>query len=339
MDAILKNVLDGSKSPMEVRKGCNECRIIAEAVREGRPVDDIVDKCVVDLLVQKKGGRSSDRQGSSEWLEERRKFITGSVAASVLGRSYFSSVERVAGERIYNQPPFKSTLGWSGEDVMDGSPPGTENPACEWGNLNESLAIDHFESLSGHVVIRDCPLVVSPVKTDENGKDLFAASPDGMTLCGKVIEVKCPWAADRLTRHRLIPASHACQVALLMHCTRSRHAIYITFRPAGYRGRGVKDETVTEPFINTVCVTRVNVEGQLVRHKDDSWEGRPRPFPLSMGTLDIIDEWVKKILVPAHRLLEGVKNDMFDEMLQDLALSMSIQSRDDRLEVIGCFFG
>ena len=106
-------------------------------------------------------------QGSAEWLEMRKHYLTASTAAAV-----------------YNKYPWKSKaqLFW---DKVRGEESFFFNDAMKRGKDNEDVAAFIYEQKYGRFII-DFGLLAHPKIR------YLAGSPDGVTPDGRLLEIKCP---------------------------------------------------------------------------------------------------------------------------------------------------
>lgn len=145
-------------------------------------------------------------QKSAEWYVMRQNFLTASAIASALGKNPYET---------RNQLMLKKILPHT--DVF------VTNEAIEHGNRHEMTAIMKYESITGRRVFSfDC---IQSLNEDEN---FLAGSPDGITSCGRLIEVKCPF------RRKLsgeVPAYYIYQVQYLMHMLHLKVCDFVQYGP------------------------------------------------------------------------------------------------------------
>jgi hypothetical protein len=144
-------------------------------------------------------------QKSAEWLAARHNFVTASVAG----------VFTINGEKRY---PWQDQEGLFWEKVLPFVLRFFSNVHMKRGTDNEDLVVTMYEEITGHcvldfgmlvhhqlwaarpstftpqewmdaIVARDTA-VVPQALLDTYG--FFAGSPDGVTTCGRLLEVKCP---------------------------------------------------------------------------------------------------------------------------------------------------
>ena len=120
---------------------------------------------VVELYSQ-----SFFKQGTAEWLEQRRSFLTASDVAGVLGNCVFKDRKAVYGQKIGTILPEVQTQ------------------AMKHGTDNEPTARKLYEQLTGKKVIQFGLL------TGSESSYFLAASVDGITTDGVVVEIKCPYS-------------------------------------------------------------------------------------------------------------------------------------------------
>lgn len=148
-------------------------------------------------------------QGSAAWLRERSTRVTASEAGSVLGNNRFKSDADLLHEKVYGST-FKG------------------NASTEWGNRWEDSAIRLYERKTGCKVAH-YGLIQSP------DDQCLAGSPDGVTYCGKLIEVKCPGDPRNVPRRgKTVPIYNIDQIQMLMWILDLPKACFIRFKPTGY---------------------------------------------------------------------------------------------------------
>ena len=110
------------------------------------------------------------KQGTDEWLEQRYDYLTASDVGAVLGKSIFKNQDMVRAEKLRKGIP---------------TPP-TE--AMMHGNKTEPEARSVYERQTGNSVIQFGLL------TGSEACPFLAASVDGITTDGIVVEIKCPYS-------------------------------------------------------------------------------------------------------------------------------------------------
>ena len=143
--------------------------------------------------------------GSKEWLEARRKLITATDAAPIMGLS-----------------PWKTAL----QLYMDkiNATETVQNDAMKRGNELEPAARSAFELLTGHFV--------SPVWMVSKEHPWMAASLDGMNDQGVVVEIKCPGKEDHYVAvGGSIPDKYYPQLQHQMVVTGVNEIHYFSYRP------------------------------------------------------------------------------------------------------------
>lgn len=147
-------------------------------------------------------------QRTEPWYAARRKLITASDAAAALGIL-----------------PFASYKGDIREDCLvkklDNHP--FSNIFCRHGQRYEDEARDLFCELTGEVAI-DRGLVIS------EDDPWIGASPDGITMSGKLIEIKCPLRRKIIPGH--IPHHYYPQVQVQMVVCGFDTTIFLQYIPA-----------------------------------------------------------------------------------------------------------
>jgi len=123
-------------------------------------------------------------QGTKEWLEARRQCITASDMATVLCQNPYSSRPELLRKKIFNLP-------FTGN-----------KDAVEHGHAYEPVALKRYEQQTGHKIL-SFGLLHQP-------GSIIGASPDGVTYCGRAVEVKCP--LSRKVKCQEVPQHYMAQV-------------------------------------------------------------------------------------------------------------------------------
>ena len=122
-----------------------------------------VHPSVYNVLTAKPGLQ----QRTDEWLNARMKYITASEIASAVGENKYQSCEQYIDVKAGHAPRF------------------TGNFATEWGTRYEPEAQALYEQRTGEVLL-EVGLTQHPTIP------WLAGSPDGITLSGRLLEIKCP---------------------------------------------------------------------------------------------------------------------------------------------------
>jgi len=138
-------------------------------VRDRREIERIpnIHPRVVELY-----SRPFYKQGTNEWLEQRKNFLTASDVGAVLGNCIFKDRKTVFGQKTGTIPPEFQTV------------------AMKHGTNTEPEARKIYESITGKKVIQFGLL------TGSAGFQFLAASVDGITTDGIVVEIKCPYSRE-----------------------------------------------------------------------------------------------------------------------------------------------
>ena len=124
-------------------------------------------------------------QRSLEWFELRKKSLTASDLFEAITKNNKLLAKKKAGVYIDNIN-FNNIA------------------ATKWGNMFEDMAIRCYSQLNNNIKINDFGLINN--KNIEN----FAASPDGITDLGIMVEIKCPYT--RVIKKDIIPLKYYYQV-------------------------------------------------------------------------------------------------------------------------------
>jgi len=178
-----------------------------------------LDSCPEYILEMIDKQKLSLSQRTEEWYRHRRSVITASEVSSLLGHNFFRTAEDVVVSKtlaIIHQDHCGSVI---------------SSQAIDWGVKYEDEAVEAFCKETGHKVISTGLLRHPSIP-------ILAASPDGITYCGRVLEIKCPWACIGKTLTS-VPKHYIDQVMTQLAVTGFSEAYFVQFRPAGFRDRGV----------------------------------------------------------------------------------------------------
>jgi len=156
----------------------------------------------VRSLIARKGAA----QRTPEWFAARREKLTGSIIASIIGVNKYQSAQ-------------KAMLLKTGIERFGG------NIACAHGTKLEPVACAAYERETGKVLIKhDLGLIA------HQDEDYIAASPDGVTEDGILLEIKCPFRRKIVKGQ--VPTHYIPQLQVLMHCLQLKVAHYYEYIPA-----------------------------------------------------------------------------------------------------------
>ena len=136
--------------------------------------------------------------------------VTASEAAAILGfKAHPSSTKKsVFRSKTGQTKPFKG------------------NAFTRHGQLNEPVACKRYEEVTGRILVKeDCGLLQHPHFPRLGG------SPDGITICGRLIEVKCPANRARIFPGKC-PDYYNPQLQMLMQIMDLDVADFIQYSPA-----------------------------------------------------------------------------------------------------------
>jgi len=109
------------------------------------------------------------KQRTQKWFDLRKMRLTASDLDEAISSNNTNLIKKKAGHIIDN-------INYS---VI---------PPLKWGTMYESMAMRCYSQLNNDIIINEFGLIL-----DKN-IDCFAASPDGITEIGKMIEIKCPYS-------------------------------------------------------------------------------------------------------------------------------------------------
>ena len=164
-------------------------------------------------------GATYAEQRSEEWLKLRENLLTASDVASAIGENRYETPDSLLKKKVLK-------TAWAG------------NAATAHGTLLEPVARDLYDAKYGRKS-HEIGLVQHPVYP------FLGGSADGVTECGRLIEIKCP-----LTRkiEAKVPPYYLPQIQLLLEILDLEECDFIQYRPAVEEG--------AEPTFVVVVVKR-----------------------------------------------------------------------------------
>lgn len=209
---------------MSVKSLCAEC---AKHTYVPAQIQKIID----DRLVCKD-------QRVDEWYKARTTLMTASDIPKILGESFFGSSHTIIRSKLkavaarLNLPIQETPYGVKKCDyVVLPEFSQASIDAMEWGTNQEPNALEEFIKRTGHKVV-GTGLLRHPTFS------FLGGSPDGITYCGAIVEIKCPYSAKIAINPRVVPAQYRSQVQSLLEITGLDRAYFVQFRPAGYAEKG-----------------------------------------------------------------------------------------------------
>ena len=124
-------------------------------------------------------------QRTKEWFEKRKKCLTASDLLEGISKNNKLLAKKKAGVYIDNTD-FSSI------------------PPLKWGTMFEDMAIREYSQLNNNIKIHEFGLI------DNNNIINFAASPDGISELGIMIEIKCPYSRE--IKKDVIPEKYYYQI-------------------------------------------------------------------------------------------------------------------------------
>jgi putative phage-type endonuclease len=179
-------------------------------------------------------------QRTPEWYEVRRSLMTASVVSSALGIKPFASFTGdVRREAIINAVHRK----------FQG------NVATRHGVKYEDSVREKFDEIMGKTTKEYGLLVHNDIHGPEKGLTWLAASPDGMTEDGELVEIKCPWRRQIVPGE--VPHHYLPQIQAQLEVCDLDICYFVEWQPAHLSDTGTE-------VINIVPVARDH--GWLERH-------------------------------------------------------------------------
>jgi putative phage-type endonuclease len=153
-------------------------------------------------------------QRTPEWYEVRQTLMTASNAGAALGMKPFASFAGDPRDDAIQQIVYRTFTG---------------NIATRHGQKHEDAVRDRFCEIMG-VRAREYGLIRhSDVRPPGEGYDWLAASPDGITDCGMMIEIKCPYR--RQIKPMYIPDIYHAQMQVQMEVCDLDRCAFVQWQP------------------------------------------------------------------------------------------------------------
>jgi len=146
-------------------------------------------------------------QRTPEWYAKRNNHVTASLMATICNANPYETRSSAIKKKTGVGKPF------------------TGNEATRHGNKYELEAIQKYEAISG----RKC-IEFGLLESLNEGEEHLAGSPDGITSCSRLIEVKCPF---RRVPTEVVPEVYIFQVQFLMHTLLLKECDFIQYVPGG----------------------------------------------------------------------------------------------------------
>jgi putative phage-type endonuclease len=124
-------------------------------------------KTIASILLDREKSGEFLKQRTKKWFTARKNMITASEASTVLDCNIYQSSYDLMLKKLYQED----------NEILQ--------EATEWGNMFEPIAIQFYEFLKKESVLTMGLVPHSKYKW-------LGASPDGLLLSGKILEIKCP---------------------------------------------------------------------------------------------------------------------------------------------------
>lgn len=204
-EAVVKREKIGERTALVKLDDTSICYAFFDAAQD--KVKELDRKVDIHPKTREVLSRGQYVQRGPAWYEIRGSMLSASDFGSVLGHNRYCSRNQV----------LKQKAGLKARPNLEG------NKAIEHGFKNESRAIQKFEEVTGKVVF-DIGLLIHPTYS------FLGGSPDGITACGSLIEVKCP-LLRKIEPDAPIPEYYMDQMQGCMHVAGIDKAYYIEYRP------------------------------------------------------------------------------------------------------------
>ena len=180
-------------------------------------------------------------QRTPEWYEVRKSLMTASNAAAALGIKPFES---------FRGDPRRECI----KQIVTGSFKG--NAATRWGTDHEDMVRDRYCNITGETAL-DFGLIIHPKYP------WLGASPDGITLSGRMIEIKCPMHREITPcSEGHVPHHYVPQLQTQMEVCDLDSCAFVQWKPAKFTKNG-------EEIFDIIVVERDRE--WFARHKDEMY--------------------------------------------------------------------
>lgn len=187
-------VLENIKDQIDLPEEFNTSEKALTFLRENGVSEPVIELLKID----------QPEQRTPEWFEARKGKLTGSIIDSILGRSKYQSRTDTLMKKLGIGKKF------------------TGNTATKHGEKYEDEAIDLFCKKMGMSNLNFGLLPHPEI-------EYLAGSPDGITYCGKVLEVKCP--LYRKIKIGEVPEHYLAQIYINMEIAGLDEGYFIEYAP------------------------------------------------------------------------------------------------------------
>jgi putative phage-type endonuclease len=146
-------------------------------------------------------------QRTPEWFRQRAGKLTGSVIAAAIGQDKYKSRAKLMREKLGEEPRFEG------------------NVCTQRGIQLEPHAAVAYQRKTGLKLIPFDLGLMPHLQHDE-----IAGSCDGVTFCGILIEIKCPWRRPIIEGK--VPSNYLPQIQSLLEIHELEMAHFVDYRPA-----------------------------------------------------------------------------------------------------------
>ena len=167
-------------------------------------------------------------QRTPEWYEARRHLITASVAASALGIKPFDSFTGCPRKNAIENTVYRTFKG---------------NVATQWGCDHEDMVRERFDRIMGTDTTEYGLIRHNDVHGLDRGFSWIGASPDGITECGAMVEIKCPYR--RRITPGVVPHHYLPQVQVQLEVCDLNICYFVQWQPAHLNIDGVEIFDIT----------------------------------------------------------------------------------------------
>lgn len=239
-------------------------------------------------------------QRTPAWYEVRRGLMTASNAAAALGIKPFDSFTGDPREDAIQNIVYRKFKG---------------NVATRHGTKYEDYVRERFDEVMGTTTKEYGLIVHADIHGPERGYSWLAASPDGMTECGSLVEIKCPFKRQIKPGH--VPHHYYPQIQCQLFVCDLDLCYFVEWQPAHL------SETGQEVF----SITPVQ--------RDPDWLDTHHDALKSFYD-DLMIERANYVPPPPPTCL--VRDDLYEDLVTEPATSSARFLSDDDDDDVGTMF-
>lgn len=167
-------------------------------------------------------------QRTPEWYEARRHLITASVASSALYIKPYDSFTGCPRKSAIENTVYRKFKG---------------NVATQWGCDHEDMVRERFDHIMGTNTTEYGLIRHIDVHGPKHGLSWIGASPDGITECGAMVEIKCPYRRQIVPGH--VPHHYYPQIQVQLEVCDLPLCYFVQWQPAHLQKDGIEIFDIT----------------------------------------------------------------------------------------------